>query len=804
MPPRSGDTPGRALDTVAERLARAAMGARLFLVAACVAACLAIGYGATNLTFASDYRTWFSPENPELNAFEDFQDRFVKADGVLFVVERRDGGEIFTADALAAVADLTEASWLLPYARRVDSVTNYQHTYAIGDELIVEDLFATPREMTERDVARRRDIAFGEPLLRGLLVAENGRALAVNVALQFPETAPDEAATAAAAARRLRAAIEKAHPAVDVHLTGGTMLNVAFVEASVADLGLLVPLMIVVILAGLTLAVRSPVATFATTLVIVLSCVAAMGTAGWIGMALTGPSVAAPVIILTLAIADSMHILISMRQAVARGLERRAAIVDAIRINFLPVAVTSITTMIGFLSLQFADSPPFRDLGLIAAIGIFFAWILSIVLLPALLTFVAFGDRAPAAETGEEGALTYARPRQAALDRLARFVIRFPLGVFAVMGIAAVVLVAQIPRLELNDSWREYFAPRIEYRAETDAALRHFGLAPVELAIDAPDAVTDPDYLSTLEDFANWARAHPSVAHVYSLTDLLKRLNRNLNEENPDFYRVPQDENLAAQYLLLYELSLPLGLDLTDRITIDRSAVRMTVTLKGDLGTQHTREFVDDAYAWFETNAPGVDVLATGTEVMFTYIAERNVESMARGTAIAVVAVAVIMMIVLKSVRMGTLSIFPNGLPILATFGVWAIFVGEVGMSVAGVAPVALGIVIDDTVHFLTKYMRARREHGYDAAQSIRYAFATVGVAILINTIVISSGLLMMAFSTYQVNVYFGVLTSLTIALALVFDFLMLPAMILLFARMGDGGASKPASPTFDRSMAGA
>ena len=195
-----------------------------------------------------------------------------------------------------------------------------------------------------------------------------------------------EVPEAVAAARALRADIEEKFPNIDVHLTGTSMLNNAFSESVRNDLGSLVPAMFLVVLVATMIAIRSPSATASTLVIIILSTIIAMGFAGYTGVKLTGPSPMAPVIILTLAIADSIHILISMRSAMSDGLEKRAAIIEATRINFLPVAVTSVTTMIGFLALNLSDSPPFRDLGTITAVGIFAAWFLSVTLLPALLS----------------------------------------------------------------------------------------------------------------------------------------------------------------------------------------------------------------------------------------------------------------------------------------------------------------------------------------------------------------------------------------------------------------------------------
>ncbi len=763
------------LDVFSTALARTMVSLRWLVIIVAIAGSVAIGTQASKLEFSNNYRTFFSKQNPELQAFEEFQATYTKNDNLLFVLVPKDEGGVFTNDTLAAVEYLTERGWQVPFALRVDSISNFSHTYATEDDLIVEDLVVDARSLSSEELADKRDIALGEPLLRDQLVTSDGGATAVNVVLQYPEISLSEVPEAVTYARALKAEIVEKFPHLDVHLTGTSMLNNAFSEASINDFGFLVPIMFVIILITTAIAVRSVTATLATLLIIILSSMIAMGFAGYIGIKLAGPSPSAPIIILTLAIADSVHILIAMRSAMRDGLEKIAAIIEAIRINFLAVAVTSITTVVGFLSLRFSDSPPFQDLGTITAIGIFAAFILSVTLLPALLSLAPIRVK-PRAVGQTRGGLMLG---------FANFVIDNPRFFLIATGFATAALIAFIPTLNLSDQWREYFAPRIEFRAETDKAIEHFGFYPIEWSVPAGETggISNPEFLAKLDDYTEWLRAQPNVVHVYSFTDIMKRLNKNLNADDPAFYRLPDDRDLAAQYLLLYEMSLPFGLDLNDRINIDKSATRVTATLEGYVTTKRVREFLKQSTVWFEENAPELKAPPTGAQVMFTFIAQRNVESMIGGTSFAMIAIAVVMILALRSIRMGLISLVPNAMPILAAFGAWAILFGEIGFSVAAIAAISIGIVIDDTVHFLTKFMRARREKGLSCADSIRYAFETVGVAIIVNTVILGAGFSVLTLSAFKINMEMGLLTAMTIGFALILDFLFLPALLLTLAR---------------------
>lgn len=769
------------MDAFATEFTKFIIMIRWIVVVAAVGVSGYIASNAQNLSFTDQYRAFFSPQNPELRAFEEFQARFVKSDNISFVVTLKDGSDIFTNKTLASIGSLTEQAWQLPYARRVDSITNFQNTYSEDDALVVEDLFPTPGDNTDTEISAKKATALAEPLVYKQVVSENSDATAVNVTINLPGKSPEETRETVGAARDLRAKIEADNPDLKIYLSGAAMLGNAFSEAVLSDFQTLIPIMIGIIIIMTMIVIRSPSATLATVIIVVLSAGVGMGWAGWVGIELAGPSPSAVIVILTLAIADSMHILVTARNAMRTGMEKRDAIIEAMRANFLAVTITSVTTMVGFLALNFSDSPPFRDFGNISAVGILAAWALSLTLLPALLVMLPFKS-APSDTPGDER-ITGA---------LAEFVIGNYRKLFFSLGAATIALVAFIPTIEFNDRFVQYFDKRIEFRSDTDSVSKYFGIYQTEFSIPAsePGGVNDPDYLQKLDAFTEWLRSREFVVHVYSVTDIMKRLNKNFNGDDPNFYRLPTDYDLAAQYFLLYELSLPYGLDLNDRVDIEKATARTTATLSPNISTSQLKALLRDSAAWFDENAPEYKATPTGPQVLFTFITDRNVQSMIQGTALAILAIAVIMMIALRSFSIGLLSLAPNGMPILAAFGAWALLVGEVGFSVAAVASLSLGIVIDDTVHFLTKYVRARRVRGLSAADAIRYAFKTVGVAIIFNTIILGLGFGILVLSAFKINAELGLLTTLSIGFALILDFLFLPALLLMTARDGSVDAS--------------
>jgi predicted RND superfamily exporter protein len=763
----------QAMDRFASNLAQGVINWRWWVLLLSTAGIMLAGSGARFLDFSTNYRDFFSAANPELQAFESLQTTYSKNDNILFVLKPADG-VVFNNQTLSAVEWLTEQAWQIPFAQRVDSLSNFQHTYGEADDLIVEDLVVGAAGLSVAELQAVESIALAEPLLYGQLISEQADVTSVAVTLNLPQQSATEVPQAVAKARALKAALQQQYPQMEIYLSGVSMLNNAFAEAGFGDMGSLVPIMFAVII-GLTLLImRSLTATLATLLVIMFSSIFGMGMAGFAGIKLTPVAASAPTIILTLAIADSLHILISLKSLMREGMAKNQAIVEAVRVNFLPVTITSMTTIIGFLALNFSDSPPFWHLGNITAMGIFAAWVLSLTLLPAMMAILPFKTQA-----GKPMGMRW-------MDRLGDVVAQYPKRLIAVLGLGSLVLITFIPKIELNDQWSEYFDERIEFRTDTDEVVNHFGIYPIEFSLPAkgPNQITDPEYLQHLERFTEYLRGVDRVKHVYSFTEVIKRLNRNLHADDPAYHRIPEAQELAAQYLLLYEMSLPYGLDLNDRINIDKSATRVTATLANS-STAETKVMLNEVSQWIANNLPDYmqTTVPTSAQVMFTYIAERNVINMIGGTIGAIVLISLILMVSLMNWRLGLLSLIPNGLPILATFGSWALLVGEVGFSVATVASISLGIIVDDTVHFLSKYVRARNEKGLDAVGSVKYAYRNVGMAILVNTVILTAGFLVLTTSAFKVNFDMGMLTAIAIVFALVLDFLLLPALLVFLDR---------------------
>jgi len=748
---------------------------KYLVVLVSIAVVFAAAYGGQFLGFSNDYRMFFGDDNPQLLAFEKMQKTFNKNDNILFVVTPK-SGKVFSRETLAVIKDITKEAWQVPFSTRVDSITNHQHTSAEEDDLVVDDLVVDPDALTNSELLKIQSIAINEPMLVHRLISPDSKYAGVNVTVQLPGKALDEVPKAVTFARELKQRMLDKYPDVEIRLVGMAVMNNAFPEASQDDVANLYPLALGFIVITLLILLRGVSGTIATFIMIILSIMTAMGIAGWSGILLSPPVMSAPIMILTMAIADAVHLLVTMRHELAIGKNKNDAMVESMRINFHPIFVTSLTTILGFLSLNFSDAPPFHDLGNIASMGVAAAFIFSITFLPAMVSILPASGRHEVA--GKQ-----------LMTKLGEFVIARQKPLLLGNTLIIVVLATLVPLNELNDNFVEYFDKTIEFRLDSDYASENLtGVYYIDYALGTEESggISNPDYLASTAKFAQYLRSQPEVVHVQTISDTFKRLNKNMHGDDPAWQRLPEDRNLAAQYLLLYEMSLPYGLDLNNQIDIDKSATKIAVTLT-TLTSNEVIAFDEATMLWLKQNTPAIKPYSSGPTLMFAHLGKRNINSMLTGTSIALVLISAVLIFFLGSLKYGFISLLPNLTPALAAFGIWGITVGQVGIGLSIVTGMTLGIVVDDTVHFLSKYLRARREKGLSAEDAVRYAFNNVGLALVVTTIVLVAGFMIMAQSHFYLNSSMGLLTSVVIILALIIDLTLLPPLLMKFAHSTKG-----------------
>jgi uncharacterized protein len=727
-------------------------------------------FGAKNLYFRGDYKVFFENDNPQRLAFEQMQATFSKNDNASIVIAPH-SGNVFTQETLFLIREMTKEAWQTPLSIRVDSLSNFQHTWSDGDDLIVEDLVPDSEELSQTQLDNIREIAVNEPNLVKRMVSPQGHVTIINITVNLPDG--DQTADVAeitAFVSGLSDKYKQLYPDHDFYHTGMVLMNNAFASSAKQDASTLVPLMFLTIVIIMWLMLRTLVGTLATVVVIVASIVTTMGLAGWMGMFLSTATVNVPTMVMTLAVADGIHIVSSMLFAMRNGKDKREAILYSLQINRKPVFITSATTAVGFLTLNFAAVPILADLGNLTAIGVGLACLFSLTMLPALMMVLPMRQRQVEAVNSSR------------IEQFGEWVIKHHRRLLPIsLGVTAIVVVFAFNN-HLNDVATEYFGKTTAFRQSADFQEQNLsGMTSLDFAIftDVESGINSPETLLVIEDFSHWLREQPEIDHVATIADTFKRLNKNMHADEQDFYTLPQDQELAAQYLLLYEMSLPYGLDLTNQLNINKSATRIMATLK-NLGSKELTGLEQRAQSWMAERAPALTLTAASPNLMFAHIGEANMASMLEGTLVALVLISGLLIIALKSWRMGAISLLPNLLPAGIGFGIWGAYSGEINLGLSIVLSMTLGIIVDDTVHFLSKYQHARVA-GKNAEDSVRFAFASVGRALWITTLVLALGFSVLMLSPFALNADMGMLTSIIIVVALAVDFLFLPPFLMMF-----------------------
>ena len=763
------DERGIATEQFATRFAERVLAARWLVILTTLFLVAIAASGIALLEFSANYRIFFDEDNPQLLALEALENTYGKNENIVFLIVP-DDGDATSQNALSATVWLTKAAWQTPYSRRVDSLANFQYTTAEGDDLYVRDL-VDQQELTRAETRSRiRAIALSDPRIAGSILALNGDVSVVNVTVELPEEGLLEAvAEVAEFARSVAEEAEERFPDIDLRIVGTVMINQTFLEAAINSQMIFLPASLLLMALVLGVLTRGWAGVVATGMVIVFSILGSMGLGVWVGLPFSPPISPAPTIVLMIVVANCVHLLAALQQRMRVGDSKHDAIVESIRLNLHPVFLASLTTALGFLSMNFSEVPPYRHLGNFVAFGIVASFILSVTFLPALLSLL------PIRATKER------RLRGLSMNLLADFALRYRKALF--WGWLAVVfaMILAIPRNELNDVLVHFFDESVEFRQDTDFMDEHLSgntLLEYSLRASAEGGVTDPLFLTEVSNFADWFRDQPSVRHVAVITDTFRQLNKSMHGDDPAAYRIPESQELAAQYLLLYELSLPQGLNLNNQIDRSRSATRVTISAE-TLYSQELLELNARAEAWLKENAPHVaSVNSTGPAALFAYIGQRNIRAMLVGTIVVLLAISAILLFALRSLRLGLISIVPNLIPAVLGFGVWGLTVGQVGLSLSVVVAMTVGIVVDDTVHFLSKYRRARLEYGQDPEAAVRYAFDTAGRALFTTTVVLVAGFSIFVFSPFVPTAQVGVLTAMIIAFAFIADLSLLPALL--------------------------
>lgn len=752
--------------TGTERLAAALLRFNLPALIALLLVLAALAAGLPRLEVTSNTRAFFGDGNQEFLDLQAIEETYTRPNTLLVALIPPEG-TAFAPATLETLREMTDDAWQVPYVLRVDAPVNHMHTFAQGDDIFVEPMLDEYEDITPEAAARFAELAMASDSLRNALLSEAGDVFGLTIRVVLPDDAPEAGQEVETYLRDLSARWEAENEGWSVHMLGGLLANTLLRQVAVDDIRYLVPLSFLAAMGFLTLALGSLRSVAVTISVLAASTLATFGFAGWVGIPLTAGTAISPLAVMVLVSTSCVHITLGTVRA-AESAKSAHPFAHALRENLAPVTVSHLTTAFAFACLNFAPSPPLANMGNIVAFGLIFGLVAVFIILP---TFFA---NKPPLRTGR------LMVSQQAMRRFAGWVARTSgvwLIVFPLLGVLGLYGVS---RIEFNDNVIRYFDDRYELRQDAEIIQERLtGLETLQFSLRAPDgaSVFDPAYLRAMDRFSDWLLVQPGVVSVSGLSNIIADINRSMSGDDPEAEVVADTQPGNAQLLMFYELSLPVGMDMTSALDVDRTQSLLVATVRSTHASE-LRDLADRAEAWLLDNEAAIATRATGLSIAFARISERNNSQMLIGFAVVLLIVSLTLVVTLRSVRYGVLSLIPNLLPALMAFGLWGVFMRDVNLGSTVVTTMTFGIVVDDTVHFLMHFLRCRRRK-MATLPALEETFSVAGSSILLTSLALIFGFGIMAASGFAINQHIGLLTAVVILFALLSDLLFLPALLV-------------------------
>ncbi|NRB39180.1 MAG: MMPL family transporter [Pseudomonadales bacterium] len=738
-------------------------------------------YGMKDFQFDGSAKAFVDDNNEGLRLLSEIEDTFGRTNNAVILIGPRDEANlaeredfIFQRQQLQLLNEFTEKSWLLPHARRVDSIINHQHSWGDEDNLYVESLLEELSERSEQDVANASRIFRQEPAVLNRLLTADGNFAGLIIEFTIDDKDQDAANEAARALYKLVDSLELKYPDVQLYASGTLVNNYVTMELAYTDTSKVVGTMYLAMFVLLALLLRSALAMLSIVAVTIISVLAGVGLACWFGAVFTSLTMSAVSIIITVTIAHCVHIFIGFFQNYRDAEHKYEALLETLSINLQPVFLTSLTTVVGFVSMNLSDMPPMRDLGNISAAGVAVSFFCTYTLLPAFIYALPFK---PQKQVEGKGFHLF-------MDKFASFVIRRHVLLLISCALFSIFALYLSFQNVINTDLSKAIDKPHFIRDDNDKVDEHLGgIFNIQYQFSAKpgQSITDPEYLKALDALTAFLRAQPEVTNTFSFSDVIKRLNKNMNQDDQAFYRIPDDGDMAAQYLLLYEMSLPAGMDLSNQIAVDKKSSRLAVTFV-NMDTNAVKLFWQRITDWQQQNMPEyMRHRGSSYTTIWADLTENILFSSIKGAVLALLLISLVLVVVFRSFKYGLISLVPNLLPAAFGFAFWKLYSGELNFGLMMVLTITIGIVVDDTVHFLSKYRRALEQGAANAEEAVRQAFASVGPALFVTTLVLVTGFSILMTSQFFDNSTQGLLICVVLVAALLLDFLMLPPLLLVF-----------------------
>jgi len=768
----------------------------VFFALALVAGSLAL---ASSARIDSSYEAYFDPDDPAYLAYETFRADF-GSDEVSYILYEAPETEFgpWNYRVMEKIVELTETlEDEVPFIYEVQSLANAELMLGVEDGIEIrrlQDHF--PQSQEELLELRARYLA--KPMMVGGLLSSDAQYAAIVIDMDRTSTDPLEEIRLdpnagddldnlypQATANVINEILSRPeYSEITFYHSGDVPLNSIYNEIIGNESAFLNTVTALVIALILLIFFRSSVGVLAPILIVQISVLATVAFVVLVGWQLDLSFGSVPTLLTAIGVAHSVHILSEFRRSFLRIGDRRAALVQTLYLVGAPCLLTSLTTAVGFAAMSFVPIKSIAHMGTYSAFGSLIAFFLSITVLMALLSF---GRKTPHAHT---------KPHRAEVPDIAQFVEKFlnaihgfvvrrrretliasaGVFIFSALGMSMVVVDA---------NWLNDFSDSVPLKAETLLIDEKMGgLTNLILLFDGgePGSIMEPAVMKEIDRVQTWANTEDLVRKSYAITDIIKDLNQTFHADDPDFYKIPDSRDLIAQYLILYESAG--GDEAEEYVSSDYQRARLELRLRIEM-TSETALLASGIDEEISRNPLLATTLEqTGIGALWLKLVDYIVLSQVQGFTIAFSVIAVLMCVLLGSVKTGLISMIPNLIPVCLALGVMGWLNIPLDYSKVSIAAVAMGIAVDDTIH-LTLRFRHEFNHCGRYSEAFQRSLRDVGRALIITSIALVAGFQVLLLSVLDSQATQGMLLSTTIVTALAADFLLMPALILTLKPFG-------------------
>ncbi len=737
---------------------------------------IVLGAQLKNIQFDGKYRIWFAEDSTSIINYDKFRAIFGNDDSIIITFNDKNG--IFNKKALNVINRLTQKLWQTKYIARVDSLTNYQYVHANNeapDEIIVENFIDDIESLTQKDLLEKEKIALSEDMLINRIISDDGKT--TMIVGRLTPRAGDTLGASAAIMKLVNSYIDdEQNTSYTFHLAGGPALNTTFSSLGKYDATTFTPIAIAIAMLLLWIIFRRISGMLLSISVVVFTFVIVLATQVLLGFKLNNFTANMPIFIIAIGIADAMHIFWIYLIGRKKGLSNYEGIYYSVEKNFLPIFLTSATTAVGFASLGISEIIPIKTLGIATANAAILAFIITILFVPAVLAIVNPKIKITSKNIQENNEKNHS----SISSRYANFIMKHDTKILIATIVLSVAIGFGLTKIKVDSNTVRYLREDVAFRQSVNFIQSNLtGPMTYEIVVNSmkKDGIKEVEFMNYVEKFSNEFKAkYLDVRHATSLVDVVKKFAEVMNGKK----EIPNDKNLIAQYLLLYSLSLPQGMEINDKMDVDEQLLRLSVSMNV-VDTSLDLEMIKWAEEWW-INTP-YTASVNGQTVMFAHMQYDVTSTLIESIVLAISVVTIMMFFIFKNIRMVPLFIIPNILPIVLVVGVmgWLGMNIDIGVAISGA--IIIGVAVDDTIHFLIKYKEARLK-GYNFHDSLIYIMKYAGLAIIFTTIILSCAFAIFSFSQFMPNVNFGIVIAIALIIAVVVDLIVVPAVLSKY----DGG----------------